>query len=89
MSHRETELMFKGWGLTTAEFFYRLPDFRHVLQSYIWQDMDIAPRFPVLHKFLDFWSRELDGPLHSVQVAHRRLISAREVRTVTAEFRLH
>ncbi len=45
--------------------------------------------FPELRKFLEFWKRELEGPLHSVQVAHRRLIAAREVRTVTAEFHLN
>jgi uncharacterized protein Usg len=78
-----------GYGLTTANILYRMPDHPTVLQTYVWQAYDLAPQFPELHKFLDFWSRELDGPLHSVQVAHRRLISAREVRTITAEFRLH
>ncbi len=78
-----------GYGLTTANILYRMPDHPTVLQTYVWQAYDLAPQFPELHKFLDFWSRELDGPLHSVQVAHRRLISAREVRTVTTEFRLH
>ncbi len=78
-----------GYGLTTANILYRMPDHPTVLQTYVWQAYDLAPQVPELHKFLDFWSRELDGPLHSVQVAHRRLISAREVRTVTAEFRLH
>jgi uncharacterized protein Usg len=78
-----------GFGLTTANILYRMPDHPAVLQSYVWQAYDLAPLFPELHKFLDFWSRELEGPLHSVQVAHRRLIAAREVRTVTAEFRLN
>ena len=45
-----------------------------LLQTYVWQAYDIAPRFPALLKFLDFWRRELDGPLHSVTVAHARLI---------------
>ena len=78
-----------GFGLTTANILYRMPDHPAVLQSYVWQAYDLAPLFPELHKFLEFWSRELEGPLHSVQVAHRRVIAAREVRTITAEFRLH
>ena len=78
-----------GYGLTTANILYRLPDHRSLLQTYIWQGYDLAPLFPELRRFLDFWARELDGPLHSVTIAHQRLIAAREMRAITAEFRLH
>jgi uncharacterized protein Usg len=64
----------QGYRLTTAEILYHLPDHPGVLQSYVWQDLDIAPRFPVLQKFLDFWVREIDGKLHSVRVASTGLI---------------
>jgi uncharacterized protein Usg len=70
----------RGYRLTTAEILYRLPDHPAVLQTYIWQELDIAPRFPVLRKFLDFWERELDGRLHSVRVASVGLIGAGEWR---------
>ena len=59
-----------GFGLTTANIFYRLPDHPAVLQSYIWQNHDLHPHFPELRKFLDFWKRELEGALHSVIVSH-------------------
>ena len=85
----ETERMLAGQGLTTAEILYRMPDFRTVLQSYLWQDYDTAPDFPRLHAFLAFWTRELDGPLHSVRYTHRRLISPGEWRKVDGEIVLH
>jgi uncharacterized protein Usg len=69
-----------GYRLTTAEILYHLPDHPGLLQSYVWQDLDIAPRFPVLHKFLDFWARQLDGKLHSVRVGSARLITPGEMR---------
>ncbi len=56
------------YRLTTAELLYRLPDHPQLLQSYIWQDYDRAPDFPMLLKFLEFWEREIDGKLHSVAV---------------------
>ena len=56
--HEETKLMLKGYGLTTAEFFYRMPDHVHVLNSFIWQDYDIAPDHPRLFKFIEFWQEE-------------------------------
>lgn len=71
-----------GYGLTTATILYRMPDHRSLLQTYVWQDYDVAPRFPTLHAFLDFWARRLDGPLHSVTVAHSRLIRPAEFKAV-------
>lgn len=79
----------EGYGLTTAHILYRLPDHPQLLQTYIWQDYDLAPRFPVLIGFLDFWKRELEGPLHSVTVTHSRLIRPAEYRAVDGVLTLH
>jgi len=79
----------EGFSLTTAEILYRMPDYPAVLQSYVWQDYDLAPQFPALKKFLKFWRDRLDGPLHSVRVAHSRLIRPAEIRSLGAEFRFH
>jgi uncharacterized protein Usg len=78
-----------GYGLATARILYHLPDHPRFLQTYIWQDYDIAPEFPVLIKFLAFWQKKLDGPLHSVVVGHTKLIKPAEIRTLDGEFRLH
>ena len=79
----------KGYGLTTAHIFYHRPDHRWLLQSYIWQQYDLFPDFPMLQKFLDFWQNSLEGPLHSVMVAHSRLIKPAELKAINGEFRLH
>jgi uncharacterized protein Usg len=85
----EMELMLRGYGLTTAQFLYHLPDHPHLLQTFIWQEYDIAPTFPVLVKFIDFWRTKLDGPLHSVTYTHQKLIAPNEWRKVDGEFLLH
>ncbi|MFD0986650.1 usg protein [Methyloligella solikamskensis] len=77
-----------GFSLTTAEILYRLPDHNRLLQSYIWQDYDMAPRFPKLKDFLAFWDENLEGPLYRVRVAHKRLISPTEFDFVEGELRL-
>ncbi len=79
----------RGYGLTTARILYRLPDYPALLQSYVWQDYDVAPDFPVLHGFLEFWREKLDGPLHSVQIAHSSLIRPAELKLATSEFALN
>ena len=79
----------RNYRLTTAEILYHMPDHPGLLQSFVWQDMDLAPRFPELHRFLDFWAHQLDGKLHSVTVTSAGLITAAEIRVVGTELRLH
>lgn len=79
----------EGYGLTTAKILYRLPDHPSLLQMYVWQDYDIHPKFPVLQKFLNFWLEKLEGPLHTVIVAHARLIKPTEIEVIRGEFRLN
>lgn len=88
-SSTEFELQLKGYGLTTAQILYRLPDFRSVLQSFVWQQYDLAPDFPEMHRFLDFWDANLDGPIHSVRFTHRKLIGPNEWRKVDGEIVIH
>jgi uncharacterized protein Usg len=83
------ERQLKDYRLTTAEILYHLPDHPHLLQSYVWQELDIAPKFPVLCKFLDFWQRNLDGKLHRVSVASAGLIQPAHFRFADGLFRLH
>jgi uncharacterized protein Usg len=80
---------FAGYGLTTANILYRLPDYPKVLQTFVWQHYDLAPVFPELRQFLEFWERELEGRLHSVRVAHQVLVGEREIRAVDAVFGLN
>lgn len=77
------------YHLTTAEILYHMPDHPRLLQSYVWQDYDLAPKFPGLRKFLDFWEASLDGKLHSVRVVSARIVSAQDYRAAAASYDLH
>ena len=81
-------LILGEFRLTTAEILYHLPDHPHLLQSYIWQDYDLAPKFPALKKFLDFWTRELEGPLHTVTIGSMELIKPSEFSHLDCELTL-
>lgn len=78
----------QGYGLTTAHILYCLPDHPSLLQTFVWQEYDLAPKFPALNKFLTFWRTTLEGPLHSVRVAHARLIKPAELRLAGGEYLL-
>ena len=73
-------LKITDYRLTTAEILYHMPDHPGLLQTYVWQDMDLAPRFPELRRFLDFWSRNLDGKLHSIRVASAQSLRRAQMR---------
>ena len=63
------------YRLTTAKIFYHMPDHVYLLQEYVWQDYDLEPKVPALKKFLQFWTRELDGKLHSVYLLRKDIIT--------------
>lgn len=89
MSTQDFQKQLEGYGLTTAQILYRRPDHNWLLQTYVWQSYDLFPKFPELHRFLQFWQDKLEGPLHSVQVAHCKLIKPAELKPVNGEFVLH
>ncbi|MHC8509266.1 MAG: usg protein [Rhodospirillales bacterium] len=80
---------FAGYRLTTAEITYRLPDHPGLLQEYIWQDLDLAPEFPELTRFLRFWESELEGPLYAVRVAQAALVGPADLRLAASLSSLH
>lgn len=82
-------LQLKDYRLTTAKIYYHLPDHPALLQTYLWQEYDIAPEFPQLRKFLDFWREKIEGRLHSVQVTSAKLVQPPRFRHPGAYLRLH
>ncbi len=76
----ELELLLKGYRPTTAEILYHMPDYPDLLQRFIWQRLDLAPKFPVLCHFLDYWQSNLDGKLHSVRYAVASNLAPAQIR---------
>jgi uncharacterized protein Usg len=83
------ELQVRGYRLTTAEIIYRLPDHPALLQSFIWQKFDLAPDYPELSKFLEFWKRNIEGKLHTVNVKQSSRTVGNRVRHVNHTLTLH
>lgn len=88
-SGKSLELQLKGYRLSTVEIIYHMPDHPSLLQTFIWQYMDLAPEYPELNKFLDFWRKNLDGALHSVRVMSKEIVSDAKMGSVSHSFALH
>lgn len=78
-----------AYRLMTAEIVYHMPDFPALLQSYTWQQVDLAPNFPALQQFLTFWANTLEGRIHSVRVATTGVHLRRKVSHADFVYTLH
>jgi len=82
-------LQLTGYRLTTAEVLYYMPDHPSLLQSFVWQKIDLVPGFPALKRFLDYWRAYIEADLHSVRVASAELLPGSDARHVEGSFRLN
>ncbi len=87
MQSDEFALQLKGWRLTTAEVLYYIPDHPALLQSFVWQTLDLAPAYPRIHKFLNFWRAEIEAVIHSVRLATGETLAPAKIQT--ADVLLH
>jgi uncharacterized protein Usg len=86
---KELSDQLRGSRLTTAEVTYYMPDHPSVLQTFIWQTLDLAPGYPRVARFLDYWRREIDAVIHSIRVGQADEVRAAQWKSVDAFFRLH
>lgn len=85
----EFEQRLHGAHLLTAEVLYYMPDHPKLLQSYLWQTLDVAPKYPRLNAFLEHWRREIEAVIHSVRVAHGEPLDAPQWRNAAGLFRMN
>jgi len=68
----------RDYRLTTAKILYYVPDFPELLQSFLWQGLDMIPDFPHLNDFVDIWEKNLDGRIESIQIGYDEIVSDEE-----------
>ena len=84
MDREDLALQLEGWRLTTAEVLYYMPDHPALIQSFVWQTLDLAPRYPRVRKFLAFWKAEIEAVIHSVKLASGEELAPSRVRMATS-----
>jgi uncharacterized protein Usg len=83
MGGDELTLRLQGWRLATAEVLYYMPDHPALLQTFVWQTLDLAPEYPRIHRFLNFWRREIDAVIHSVRLATGETLAPGKLNTAS------
>ena len=54
--------------LVTLNVYYWMPDYENILQQFIWQTIDNKPKYPRIHKFLDYWHNNIDAIVNEIQI---------------------
>ena len=55
--------------LVTLNVYYWMPDYENILQQFVWQTMDVKPKYPRIHKFLDYWHNNIDAIVNEIQIS--------------------
>ena len=56
-------------SLVTVDILYWMPDYDNILQEFVWQTKDVVPEIPRVHKFLDYWHKNIDAVISEIKVA--------------------
>lgn len=57
------------YSIVTVKVIYYLPDYRSLVNAFVWQTLDLRPRYPRVHRFLDFWHREIEAVIKEVTIS--------------------
>ena len=83
----EFKLRLQGYSLVTVNVLYYMPDAKSIVNEFIWQTMDIQPRYPRVERFLDYWRKEIDAIIKEVLVCDAPIFEPNRYRNVTEYFK--
>jgi uncharacterized protein Usg len=61
-------VIFKRKEFIVVTVRYYMPDYRHILQDFIWETEDLVPDIPRVHRFLNYWKSYIEAPIKEVIV---------------------
>ncbi|MGA1047163.1 MAG: hypothetical protein ACO3UU_04080 [Minisyncoccia bacterium] len=61
--------------LVSLRVFYYMPDYRDIIQEFMWQTMDIKPKYPRVNKFLNYWKENIEAVIADIEMIETEKIS--------------
>ena len=55
--------------LVTLNVYYWMPDYENILQRFVWQTMDVKPKYPRIHRFLNYWHNNIDAIVNEIRIS--------------------
>ena len=66
-------IIIKRKVLVTLNVYYWMPDYENILQQFIWQTLDVKPKYPRVYKFLNHWHNNIEVIVNEVQICERKI----------------
>ena len=74
--------------LILARIYYRMPDSPSIIQEFIWQDFDRPPAYPRFQKLIEYWDKNIEGPIDSIDFCSSHVIDY-NLMFVDCDFTIH
>lgn len=56
------------WTVASVQVVYYIPDYLNLVNEFVWQTEDQLPEYPRITRFLDYWDKNIDGPIKEVYI---------------------
>lgn len=82
-------LLINKFCIATVQIYYYRPDYKNIIQEFVWQTEDIKPKFPRINQFLLYWKENITAPIESIELSHRDIDGLTEYVNCKSFFNLH
>ena len=72
-------IIIRKWTVATVQVVYYIPDYLNIVQEFVWQTEDRLPEYPRITQFLDYWDKNIDGPIKEVYIYDQGQSNIRKV----------
>ena len=74
-----THIIIKKWTVASVQVVYYIPDYLHIVNEFVWQTDDQIPDYPRIERFLEYWDKNIDGPIKEVYIYDHGISKVRHV----------
>ena len=72
-------IIIRKWTVATVQVVYYIPDYLNIVQEFVGQTEDRLPEYPRITQFLDYWDKNIDGPIKEVYIYDQGQSNIRKV----------
>ena len=73
------QIILKKWTVASVQVVYYIPDYMSLVNEFIWQTEDQLPEYPRITRFLNYWDKNIDGPIKEVYIYDHEEAKVRHV----------
>ena len=73
------QIILKKWTVASVQVVYYIPDYMSLVNAFVWQTEDQLPEYPRITRFLNYWDKNIDGPIKEVYIYDHEEAKVRHV----------